>query len=72
MIKIDTEKLNEFNKIQKQSKIKQLLLESDYIELPSFIERKGQEIYNTWMTYRAELRRAYHDTNVPLPESPLE
>ena len=70
MIKIDTEKLNEFNKIQKQTKIKQLLNESDYTELPSFLERKGQETYNQWMIYRANLRLAYHDSSLPLPEAP--
>jgi len=43
---------------------------SDYIELPSFIERKGQEVYNLWMSYRANLRLAYHDPDYPLPERP--
>ena len=55
---------------ERQSQIQKLLLESDYIELPSFLERKGQEIYNQWMTYRANLRLAYHDTTLPLPEAP--
>ena len=54
----------------RQSSIQRLLLESDYIELPSFLERKGQEIYNQWMTYRADLRLAYHDSNLPIPEKP--
>lgn len=57
---------------KRQSQIQKLLLESDYIELPSFLERKGVETYNKWMTYRSDLRRAYHDTNVLLPEAPLE
>ena len=54
----------------RQSSIQRLLLESDYIELPSFLERKGQEIYNQWMTYRANLRSAYYDPTLPLPEAP--
>lgn len=70
MIIIDIEKLNEFNKIEKQKQIKKLLLESDYIELPSFIERKGEVVYNQWMTYRENLRLAYHDSNLPIPEMP--
>ena len=55
---------------EKQKTIQRLLLESDYIELPSFIERKGEVIYNTWMTYRENLRLAYHDYNLPIPEMP--
>ena len=55
---------------EKQKKIQKLLLESDYIELPSFLERKGQEIYNQWMTYRENLRLAYHDSELPIPEKP--
>ena len=55
---------------EKQKEIQKLLLESDYIELPSFIQRKGQEIYNQWMTYRANLRLAYHDSELPIPEKP--
>lgn len=55
---------------QRQSQIKKLLLESDYIELPSFLQRKGEEVYNQWMTYRANLRAAYHDPTLPLPEAP--
>lgn len=69
---VDEEVKNEFELKIRQSTIQRLLLESDYIELPSFLERKGQEIYNQWMTYRSDLRRAYHDTNVLLPEAPLE
>lgn len=55
---------------EKQSKIQKLLLESDYIELPSFLERKGVDIYNQWMTYRSDLRRAYHDSSLLIPETP--
>lgn len=55
---------------QRQSQIQKLLLESDYIELPSFLERKGVDVYNQWMTYRAELRLAYHDSNILIPEKP--
>jgi hypothetical protein len=55
---------------EKQFIIKKLLLESDYIELPSFLERKGQETYNLWMTYRTNLRSAYHDVTLPIPEKP--
>lgn len=55
---------------ERQSQIQKLLLESDYIELPSFIERKGQEIYNQWMTYRENLRLAYHNSELPIPEAP--
>lgn len=60
----------DIQKDNKQFKIKQLLLESDYIELPSFIERKGQEIYNTWIEYRTSLRLAYHNFELPIPEKP--
>ena len=55
---------------EKQATIQKLLLESDYIDLSSFIERKGQEIYNQWMIYRENLRAAYHDTTLPIPEAP--
>ena len=55
---------------EKQKEIQRLLLESDYIELPSFIQRKGQEIYNQWMTYRESLRLAYHNPELPIPEKP--
>ena len=67
---IDIIKFEKYKLENKQTIIKQLLLESDYIELPSFLERKGQEIYNTWMTYRENLRLAYHDSSLPLPEAP--
>lgn len=70
MITINQEKLKEFNKLKRQPEIQRLLSESDYIELPSFLERKGQEIYNLWMTYRANLRAAYHDSELPIPEKP--
>lgn len=67
----EVEKLKILIPIQeRQSKIKQLLNESDYIELPSFIERKGQEIYNTWIEYRTSLRLAYHNFELPIPEKP--
>jgi hypothetical protein len=56
---------------EKQKEIQRLLLESDYIELSSFLERKGQETYNLWMTYRTNLREAYHDFELPIPEKPL-
>jgi hypothetical protein len=67
---IDEDSKNEFELRIRQTNIQRLLLESDYIELPSFLERKGQEIYNTWMTYRANLRAAYHDSELPLPQAP--
>lgn len=56
---------------ERQKQIQKLLLESDYIELPSFLERKGQGTYNTWMTYRENLRLAYHDSSLPIPETPI-
>lgn len=70
MIITDEKKLKEFNKLKRQPEIQRLLLESDYIELPSFLERKGQETYNQWMIYRASLRLAYHDSELPIPEKP--
>jgi len=70
MITINQEKLKKFNILKRQPEIQKLLLESDYIELPSFLERKGQETYNQWMTYRANLRLAYHDSELPIPEKP--
>ena len=68
---IDEEAKAVFELKIRQGNIQKLLLESDYIELPSFIERKGEEIYNTWMTYRANLRLAYHDSTLPLPQAPI-
>lgn len=70
MIIINKDKLNQYNKLKRQKEVIPLLLESDYIELPSFIERKGEEIYNTWIIYRENLRLAYHDINLPIPEKP--
>ena len=70
MIIINQEKLKQFNILKRQKEVIPLLLESDYIELPSFLERKGQETYNLWMTYRENLRAAYHDPDYPLPEKP--
>ena len=70
MIIINKDKLNEYNKLKRQKEVIPLLLESDYIELPSFIERKGVEIYNQWMTYRESLRLAYHDSELSIPEKP--
>ena len=67
---IEEEIRKEFELKTRQSTIQRLLLESDYIELPSFLERKGQEIYNLWITYRNNLRAAYHDTTLPIPEKP--
>jgi hypothetical protein len=58
------------NILKRQKEVIPLLLESDYVELPSFLERKGQETYNLWMSYRANLRLAYHDPDYPLPEKP--
>lgn len=54
----------------RQSSVQKLLLESDYIELPSFLERKGQETYSLWMSYRENLRLAYHNIEIPIPEKP--
>jgi hypothetical protein len=70
MIIINQEKLKQFNILKRQKEVIPLLLESDYIELPSFLERKGQEIYNLWMTYRENLRLAYHNIEIPIPEKP--
>lgn len=67
---VDEEAKTNQENLFRKSTIQRLLLESDYIELPSFLERKGKEIYNTWMTYRANLRSAYHDSELPLPEKP--
>jgi hypothetical protein len=67
---IDIDSKNKFELQVRQSTIQRLLLESDYIELPSFIERKGQEIYNKWITYRDNLRLAYHNPELPIPEKP--
>ena len=70
MIIINQEKVKEFNKLKRQKEVIPLLLESDYVELPSFLERKGQETYNLWMIYRADLRLAYHDIELPIPQKP--
>ena len=70
MIIVNQEKVKEFNKLKRQKEIEPLLLQSDYIELPSFIQRKGEEIYNQWMTYRENLRLAYHNIDLPIPEKP--
>lgn len=67
---IDIDSKNNFELQVRQSNIQRLLLESDYIELPSFIERKGQEIYNKWIVYRDNLRLAYHNSQLPIPEIP--
>lgn len=62
------EKQNEI-KIR-QSQIRNLLLATDYIELPNFLERKGQAAYTAMMSYRADLRECYHDVGLPIPEVP--
>ena len=67
---IDEEAKTKFELQIRQINIQKLLLESDYIELPSFIQRKGQEIYNQWMIYRENLRLAYHNSELPIPEAP--
>ena len=67
---VDEEAKTNQENLFRKSTIQRLLLESDYIELPSFLERKGTEIYNQWMTYRANLRLAYHDSELPIPEKP--
>ena len=66
------EELAERNKSIREESVRKLLYESDYIELPSFLERKGQETYNQWITYRANLRAAYHDPELPIPGVPFE
>lgn len=71
-VTVNTDKLFEINKLKKQKEIEKLLLESDYIELPSFLERKGTEVYNQWMSYRTKLRLAYHDQTLSIPEKPEE
>jgi len=67
---IDEVAKNNFELKVRQSIIQRLLLESDYIELPSFLERKGQETYNLWMIYRADLRAAYHNVTLSIPQKP--
>ena len=67
---IDEVDKNNFELQIRQSNIQRLLLESDYIELPSFLERKGQDSYNLWITYRDNLRLAYHNIEIPIPEKP--
>jgi hypothetical protein len=64
------EELAERNKSIREENVRRLLYESDYIELPSFLERKGQDSYNLWMSYRADLRSAYHDIALPIPQKP--
>lgn len=54
----------------RQIMIKQLLLETDYIELPTFQERKTAEEYQAYLSYRANLRLAYHDKNIEMPQKP--
>jgi hypothetical protein len=56
----------------RQANIQLLLDKSDYIELPSFIQRKGQSVYDSWMSYRTKLRLAYHDQTLSIPEKPEE
>lgn len=68
---IDEEAKNNEKEVIRKYTIQRLLLESDYIELPSFIERRGQGTYNTWMAYRENLRLAYHDSSLPIPETPI-
>lgn len=63
-------KIENYKIFKKQKRIRKLLLESDYTELPSFLERKGKETYDLWMSYRADLRLAYHDTDLPIPDPP--
>lgn len=64
--------LKEENELKiRQAKIKQLLNDSDYIELPSFIERKSEEEYNKWLEYRKNLRLAYHDSTISILETPI-
>jgi hypothetical protein len=66
----DETAIKEIKLKEKQSLIKVLLLNSDYIELPSFINRKGKEVYDKWMTYRENLRSAYHDDSLEIPVEP--
>lgn len=55
---------------ERQNKIQTLLLATDYIELPSFLERKGQKAFEKMYDYRTSLRNAYHNPALPLPEVP--
>lgn len=55
---------------ERQNKIQALLLATDYIELPSFLERKGQKAFEKMYDYRTSLRNAYHNPALPLPEVP--
>jgi hypothetical protein len=67
---IDLEKKIDFENKERQIQIQKLLSESDYIELPSFIQRKGKEKYDLWMSYREKLRSIYSNHDLPLPNKP--
>ena len=75
---------------ERQTVVKKLLADTDYVELPSYLERNpiggtgssdytmvdgvlqrtGVNKYEIMMAYRAELRKAFHDLTVPIPEFP--
>ena len=67
---LDVEKKTEFEKTQRLAQIQNLLLQSDYIELPSYLQRKGTTAYNMMMAYREELRTARHNSSLPIPTIP--
>lgn len=69
---LDEETKKDFELKERQSAVQKLLLQSDYIELPSFLERKGQEAQSAWLQYRAALREAYHNVELPIPGVPFE
>lgn len=64
------EKKKELLEIFKKQQIEALLSKTDYIELPSFRERKGDAEYSKWMNYRQALRNAYANVNIQIPEFP--
>ena len=64
------EKKKELLEISKKQQIETLLSKTDYIELPSFRERKGDVEYSKWMNYRQTLRNVYKNLNLEIPELP--
>lgn len=67
MIIVDTEKYSQHLKEQCKSQAKQLLLDSDWSELPSVIE--ALENADEWKSYRVQLRK-YVVTPVQNPVFP--
>ena len=67
---IDIEAKQKIEADARRGNIQRLLLETDYIELPSFIQRKGEETYNNFVKYRETLRNAFKDLTISIPEMP--